>query len=146
MKALLIVIVVASLSVVCFAQSRGQQTITNKDIVELVKAQFAVDTVIKRVQTAASVNFDTSTSALVELKKAGVDEKIIVAMLERSKDSPERNPERDAPPAADAREAGRGNDPKDAAAKTVAVAQNEPAKKKSVRAGSFTFDLGGCRA
>ncbi len=117
-----------------------------QSLVELVNAQFAVDTVIKRVQTAAAVNFDTSTSALVELKKAGVDERIIVAMLERSKDSPEGKPGPDASPPAAARGFGRANEPKDAAAKGVEVAPKEPAKKKGVRAGSFTFDLGGCKA
>ena len=54
--------------------------LTNAEIIEMVKAGFAEETILKSIQLSET-RFDTSVAALVELKNAGVNEKVIQAML-----------------------------------------------------------------
>ncbi len=65
------------------AQSRqGEGPLTNSAVVKLVKAGFKEKTVISII-FARVPNFDLSTDRMIELKKNGVSEKIIMAMLGR---------------------------------------------------------------
>lgn len=57
---------------------------TNADILQMTKAGFDEQTIIKAVESAQP-GFDTSVEALVALKNAGVSEKVIGAMLDASK-------------------------------------------------------------
>lgn len=54
--------------------------LTNAAIVKLVKANFKEKTIIAIIDSRAS-RFDLSTERMIELKRAGVSEKIILAML-----------------------------------------------------------------
>lgn len=82
-KVIIVLFILLSMSMICSAQKPAQEPMTNNDVVEMVKAQFAVDTIIKKIQTTSLIKFDTSTEALKVLKKAGVDEKVLIAMMDR---------------------------------------------------------------
>jgi len=70
-----------SLTMAAFAQ--GGKPLTNADIIEMAKAGFSEETIIKAIE-ANDPNYDTSVSALLELKKAGISEKVVNAMLTAS--------------------------------------------------------------
>lgn len=59
--------------------------LTNASVVKLVRAGFSEKTVIAIIRTRPS-RFDLSPERLIELKKGGVGEKIILAMLARDAD------------------------------------------------------------
>lgn len=65
------------------AQStQSQKTLTNAAVVKLAKAGFKEKTIISIIY-ARIPNFDLSADRMIELKRNGVSEKIIVAMLAR---------------------------------------------------------------
>ena len=68
----------------------AQEALTNQSIVEMVKAGLSERIIIARIRTGPN-NFDTSTDSLIALKKNGVPEKVIEAIMSPS-----------APPAASA--------------------------------------------
>jgi hypothetical protein len=57
--------------------------LTNKDVLELVKAQLPADVIVAKIQ-ASPCNFDTSPSALKDLKAAAVPDAVILAMVKSS--------------------------------------------------------------
>lgn len=62
----------------------AQQTkasMTNADIVEMAKAGLPESTIILAIQQSQT-NFDTSPQALIQLKKQGVSQKVLEAMLQ----------------------------------------------------------------
>ena len=63
-------------------QQPAEQPLTNASVVKLVRAGFAEKTVIAIIGSRPS-RFDLSPDRLIELKKSGVSEKIILAMLYR---------------------------------------------------------------
>ena len=65
--------------------------LTNAEILEMVKAGFAEETIVKSIQLSET-RFDTSVAALVELKNAGASEKVIQAMLSPKAAKAEENP------------------------------------------------------
>src|SRR5689334_16024841 len=69
------------------AQGQGQPaapaTLTNASVVKLVRAGFRERTLIAIIN-ARPVNFDLSPDRLIELKKGGVPERVILAMLARA--------------------------------------------------------------
>ncbi len=71
--------------------------LTNAEILEMVKAGFAEETILKSIQLSET-RFDTSVAALVELKNAGASERVIQAMLSpkaakaEEKPAPTKNP------------------------------------------------------
>lgn len=74
-----------TLSLVASAQttdSHSQSVLTNGAVVKLVKAGFKEKTVISIIGSRIP-NFDLSTDRMIELKRTGVSEKIIMAMLAR---------------------------------------------------------------
>lgn len=90
-KQLLWVVFLATVGAACmcaqtFAQQspsltvRAPKSLTNDDIVEMVNAKFADSTIIKTIQ-ANPTAFDVSVPALLQLKKAGVGQAVIEAML-----------------------------------------------------------------
>lgn len=78
--ALLFCIAIVSTSV-SRAQTTSQEApLTNASIVKLVKANFKEKTIISIIESRNS-RFDLSTERMIELKKSGVTEKVILAML-----------------------------------------------------------------
>src|SRR3954463_1580240 len=71
------------------AQTTGQNggatsmTLTNASVVKLVRAGFREKTVIAII-AARPVNFDLTPERLIELKKGGVSEHVILAMIARA--------------------------------------------------------------
>jgi hypothetical protein len=62
----------------------AQETLTNDSIISMVKGGLSEAVVLARVRSGPA-NFDTSTNALLALKKAGVSDKIIEAMVSAPK-------------------------------------------------------------
>ena len=75
---------VCSLSLVALAQtpSSQQQALNNAAVVKLTKAGFKEKTIISIINTRIP-NFDLSPDRMIELKRNGVSEKVIMAMLSR---------------------------------------------------------------
>jgi hypothetical protein len=70
---------VTALPVHTFAQ-QAQQILTNADIVKMMKSGIADETIILVIQKTPN-KFDTSPDALIELRKAGVSDAVIRAVL-----------------------------------------------------------------
>jgi len=84
----LVLVFFAAAAVPARAQSGGQgaaasMTLTNASVVKLVKAGFKEKTVIAIINSRP-VSFDLSPDRLIELKKGGVPEHVILAMLVRA--------------------------------------------------------------
>jgi hypothetical protein len=62
----------------------AQETLTNESIVSMVKGGLSEAVVLARIRSGPA-NFDTSTNSLVALKKAGVSDKVIEAMVSAPK-------------------------------------------------------------
>ena len=75
---------VLSLSVVALAQTQQaqQQALNNAAVVKLTKAGFKEKTIISVINSRIP-NFDLSPDRMIELKRNGVTEKVILAMLSR---------------------------------------------------------------
>jgi hypothetical protein len=63
-------------------QSRTEPPLTNAAVVKLVKAGFKEKSIITII-ASKPVNFDLSTDRIIELKRTGVTEKVILAMMAR---------------------------------------------------------------
>lgn len=134
MKLFYLTIIVTLSFMVCQAQNSKPETLTNKMVVSLVKAKFSADTIIKKIQTTASVNFDTGTEALIELKNSGVEERIITAMLDRAATN--------SPGKSGGTGSAGGTNP---SVNVTTSQEKEKPKKFSMKAKYFTFDLIGCK-
>ncbi len=64
------------------ARDNGQSLLTNASVVKLVRAGFSDKSVIAILRTRP-VSFDLAPEQLIELKKSGVSERVILAMLAR---------------------------------------------------------------
>lgn len=75
---------VCSLSLVALAQTASSQqaALNNAAVVKLTKAGFKEKTIISIINTRVP-NFDLSPDRMIELKRNGVSEKVIMAMLSR---------------------------------------------------------------
>jgi hypothetical protein len=88
MRAFLLIVSLVSLGVLGLGQARtataqtgdANTPLTNAAIVKLIKADFKEKTIIAIIESRPS-RFDLSTEQMIELKKNGVSEKIILAML-----------------------------------------------------------------
>ena len=80
----LLIVCAASLTLSGFvsAQAPVREVLNNESIVNLVKAKFKEVTILSLIRTSP-VSFDITTNKLVQLKKSGVNEKLITAMIER---------------------------------------------------------------
>jgi len=67
-------------------QQRPEDFLTNAAVVKLAKAKFKEKTIISLI-FARAPKFDLSADRLIELKRAGVSEKVIMAMLARQQGS-----------------------------------------------------------
>lgn len=82
----LITLVVLSLPFQLHAQD-AQNPLTNADILKMTESGLAEDTIILVIQKSSN-SFDTSAGALIELKKAGVSNAVLNAMLSKPHGSP----------------------------------------------------------
>jgi hypothetical protein len=60
---------------------QAQQTLTNKDVTELLKSGLSAEIIIAKIKSSPS-KFDTSTAALLELKAADMPESVVLAMIQ----------------------------------------------------------------
>ena len=81
LRSLLIVSLISTLSTTVLAQQK-EPPLTNSAVVKLAKAGFKEKTIISII-SARIPAFDLSPDRMIELKRSGVSEKIIVAMLAR---------------------------------------------------------------
>jgi len=85
------------------AEARAE-TLTNADVVKLVEAGLANDTINLKIRSAADSRFDTSTAGLAALAQAGVPDSVVRAMIKRSSSSSTSGTrEASAPPATNVR-------------------------------------------
>lgn len=150
MKKLILLVCAMSLSITSFAQNQKHAT-TNQDVIDMVKAQLSTELIIKQIQTAEAVNFDTSPQDIIKLKHSGVEEKIIMVMLEMSRTKHGQNvtPEdkdkaQQSTPNRYFNEDGTYG-PAIKAAMTPSGESAVKPKKMNVKAKSFTFELDECR-
>ncbi len=68
----------AAANIQTFAQD---ETLTNDEVISLVKAGLSNAVVINKIRTSKS-NFDLSTDSLIKLKQSGVGDDVVAAMLE----------------------------------------------------------------
>jgi len=81
MRSLFVVVALAaSLLTTVSTAAFAQETLTNQSIMEMLKAGLSERVVIAKIRTSPT-SFDTSTDALIALKKSGVSEKVIEAMM-----------------------------------------------------------------
>lgn len=94
------------------AQNGGQSAapLTNASVVKLVRAGFREKTVIAIIG-ARPVNFDLSPERLIELKKGGVGEHVILAMIARAESVDFADDDWDDTPLGDGGRAGGGGTP-----------------------------------
>lgn len=69
---------------IAFAQT---QTLTNDDVIRMVNAQLSDQLIIATLK-ASNTSFDTSPSAMQQLRSAGVPQAVLDAMLQRSAQKP----------------------------------------------------------
>src|SRR5690348_12140228 len=82
MNRLLIVVVVAATSLAAAGQ-QAQKTLTNVDVINMVKSKLPESVVIQAIQSHPG-KFNTSATALIALHKAGVTESEMNAMMAAS--------------------------------------------------------------
>jgi hypothetical protein len=66
------------------AASNGGPTLTNLDILNLRVAGFGDDVIIARI-TSATANFSLDPTSLVTLRKAGISDRVLTAMLQQKR-------------------------------------------------------------
>ncbi|HEX7677202.1 MAG TPA: hypothetical protein VF713_03700 [Thermoanaerobaculia bacterium] len=64
-------------------KKKPQKALTNEDVIKLVKAEMGDKVIIDKINASPGDKLDTSTDALIRLKKAGVSKAIIDAMIKR---------------------------------------------------------------
>ncbi len=63
------------------APPKAADTLTNADVVRMVESEFSEALILMKIKTSKT-GFDLGTDALIGLKKAGVSETVILAMME----------------------------------------------------------------
>jgi hypothetical protein len=64
-------------------KKKQTKALTNDDVIKLVKAELGDKVVIDKIKSSPGDKLDTSTDALIRLKKAGVSKAVIDAMIKR---------------------------------------------------------------
>ncbi len=80
LKHLLALFVTLSMVCICPATAKNAKPMTNQDVVNLVQAKVAQDSILMAIERAKP-GFDTSPTALIELNKKGVPDAIVQAMI-----------------------------------------------------------------
>ena len=72
------------LILICATAAFGQtETLDNASVIALSRSGLSLDLVLKKISTSRPA-FDVSSAALVELKKAGVEDAVIAFMMDRA--------------------------------------------------------------
>ncbi|HMS40371.1 MAG TPA: hypothetical protein PKE69_09105 [Pyrinomonadaceae bacterium] len=82
-KFTVLIITILFFTISVFAQN---EILTNAQIVEMSKIGLEKQIILKKIADTPN-NFDVSANALIELKKAGIDNEIIALMLEKAQKS-----------------------------------------------------------
>src|SRR5436190_23732374 len=85
MKKAIFTLTMLFFSVVAFGQA---ELLTNSKIMEMTRAGLEPEIILLKIRSSA-VSFDISADALIELKKAGVKDDVISAMVEKGRSTPE---------------------------------------------------------
>ncbi|HZZ99687.1 MAG TPA: hypothetical protein VFK07_03195 [Candidatus Paceibacterota bacterium] len=85
MKVLKTVVFTVLVAGTLIGQALAQSVMTNKQVIDMIKAGLSADLVVTTIHAAKTVKFDTSSTALIELKKAGVPNAVISAMMAPTK-------------------------------------------------------------
>lgn len=72
----------------------GEEALTNQDVVKMVQAGLGEEVVIAKIREAPQVSFHLGVDDLVSLRKDGVGEHVVQAMLDRNRPAPP-SPERE---------------------------------------------------
>jgi hypothetical protein len=125
MSKLNLIAIILIFSFAVFAQS---EIMTNSQIVEMSKAALSQEIILNKIAKSGA-RFDVSTNALIELKKAGVSDAVISAMLDKAEtsknysvDSDAKNYSENQPTSEQSSLPGKTQSPKEAlkSAKTIA--------------------------
>jgi hypothetical protein len=81
LRSVLLVAVIAALTVSCFAQTSNDATLTNAEVVKMVKAGLPESVILREIQMSRT-QFATTPAALIQLKKQGASESILNAVLD----------------------------------------------------------------
>jgi hypothetical protein len=92
----LLIIALASLAFIVAGAVMGgrgaaQEVLTNDSVVTMVKAGLSESVIVQKIRTSPH-KFDTSTAALIQLKNAGVPDRVIEAMSGPAVGAPAANP------------------------------------------------------
>jgi len=77
----ILIILLAATSASCFAQSTGDATLTNADVVKMMRAGLPESVIVREIRVSPS-NFVITPAALIQLRKQGASEGILHAMLD----------------------------------------------------------------
>lgn len=78
-----VTLIVLALTSAVHARGQSVDVITNDDVVKMVRAEVSQGLILATIASAAKFTFDVSPSGLVALKQAGVDDRIVEAMMAR---------------------------------------------------------------
>jgi hypothetical protein len=99
MRAVLVLVLVAAVSLsLPGTTSFAQEVLTNDSVIQMVKAGLPEAVVISKIKSTAT-KFDLKTDSLVGLKKAGVSDKVLEAMVAAGSGSASPTTAMPAPPA-----------------------------------------------
>jgi hypothetical protein len=79
-KISILTLILFSAATIAFAQD---ETLNNRIVIEMSQAGLSSELIVRKISTSQT-RFDVSAKGLIDLKKAGVDDIIIGAMIERS--------------------------------------------------------------
>ena len=87
MKSILIYVFISiCLTATIFAQA---ETLTNNEIILMTKAGLSRDLIVRKIKNSGG-GFDTTTQSLIDLKKAGVADDVILLMMEKAESKIEK--------------------------------------------------------
>lgn len=66
-----------------FARTAQQETLSNQSIIDMAQLGISQEVILSKIKTSKS-SFDTSSSSLQTLKKAGVSDAVIMAMVQKA--------------------------------------------------------------
>src|SRR5262252_1657930 len=99
MRVVVVLVLVAALGLSWpGAISLAQEVLTNDSVIQMLKAGLPEGVVISKIKSTAS-KFDLKTDSLVSLKKAGVSDKVLEAMMAAGSGAPATAAATPAPPA-----------------------------------------------
>ena len=73
---------------VCISCAVWANTMTNDEVIKLVKAGLSEAIILQTVDAAAAGSFDTSTNGLIALKQAGVTDAVVARMVRKKAGNP----------------------------------------------------------